>query len=83
MQRNICVIYTAIGHAHSFNVEQGRGYEPFTLYRASSAAAPSDQSPKVPFVARGMSLLETSSFIMGCVFVVHVLVLECRFATCR
>ena len=30
---------------------------------ASSAATPSDQSPKVPFVARGMSLLETSSFL--------------------
>ena len=44
-------------------MEQGRGYEPFTLYRASSAAAPSDQSPKVPFVARGMSLLETSIFL--------------------
>ena len=37
-----------------------------TLYKASSAAAPPGQSPRVPFVAQGMSLVETSSFTVLC-----------------
>ena len=65
----------AVGHAHSLNVSTIRSIQRFTepalqlLHQARQVS-----SPRVPFVAQGMSLLETSSFIRGgCITEIHTI----------